>query len=316
MTTDETTDREHFYLGDTKLERDLTPDELEEEIAQFKEDFEEYEDLAGDEINIPDSERTIKPTSPLIEAKSKLLPAKWSEVKTSEWSKRTLSPYFVIQDMQAEHHANLQRLEDLQDKAFAYLYFFPKGYVEKAVIHLGVSAGDYEVDTSQTATTITTVPNEGFANTDTEHLEWIYLKMKNVVRKDKRKKLLAFFEALIALGMITTIVIEVIGSQGNIANLTGYSRRSSEAIGLAESVMAQVEYNWKKYQFKELKNLTGKDKTFEFKDQADDFDYTYDLQIIDWKLDILTFSFQVLFQEQQKKKRMMDQNQLEMVVFQ
>ena len=82
-----------------------------------------------------------------------------------------MGPYFVVQDMQAEHHANLQRLSDLQERAFAYLYFFPKGYVEKAVIHLGVSAGDFEVDTTQPATTITTVPNEGFANVESGYIE-------------------------------------------------------------------------------------------------------------------------------------------------
>ena len=87
--------------------------------------------------------------------------------------------------------------------------------------------------------------------------------MKNVVKKSGERSF-SFFEALISLGMITTIVIEVIGSQGNIANLTGYSRRASEAIRLAESVMSQVEYSWKKYDFKELKNLQGKEKTFEF----------------------------------------------------
>ena len=105
------------------------------------------------------------------------------------------------------------------------------------------------------------------------------------------KEAFLFFEALIALGMITTIVIEVIGSQGNIANLTGYSRKASEAINLAEAVMGQVEYNWKKYEFKELKNLVGKDKSFDFKDLDDEFDYTYDLQIIDWKLDIFNLLF-------------------------
>jgi len=114
--------------------------------------------------------------------------------------------------------------------------------------------------------------------------------MKNVVKKPGERSF-SFFEALISLGMITTIVIEVIGSQGNIANLTGYSRRASEAIRLAESVMSQVEYNWKKYDFKELKALQGKEKTFNFKDQGDDFDYTYNLELIDWKLDIFNLLF-------------------------
>ena len=86
-------------------------------------------------------------------------------------ARRSHIPTTVVQDMQAEHHANLQRLSDLQERAFAYLYFFPKGYVEKAVIHLGVSAGDFEVDTTQPATTITTVPNEGFANVESGYIE-------------------------------------------------------------------------------------------------------------------------------------------------
>ena len=114
--------------------------------------------------------------------------------------------------------------------------------------------------------------------------------MKNVVKKSGERSF-SFFEALISLGMITTIVIEVIGSQGNIANLTGYSRRASEAIRLAESVMSQVEYSWKKYDFKELKNLQGKEKTFGFKDLGEDFDYTYTLELVDWKLDIFNLLF-------------------------
>ena len=114
--------------------------------------------------------------------------------------------------------------------------------------------------------------------------------MKKIVKKEGERSF-SFFEAIIALGMITTIVIEVIGSQGNIANMTGYSRRASEAIRLAESVMSQVEYNWKKYDFKELKAIQASEQPFSFKDQDQDFDYTYTLQIIDWKLDIFNLLF-------------------------
>jgi type II secretory pathway pseudopilin PulG len=160
----ETTDATNFYLGSEQLDRDLTEEEENQAIEFFDEDFEPYVELAGREVEDPDSERVIRPTSPLLMAKERLRPVKWTPVQNSEWSRRSLGPYFLIQDFQAEHHKSRQTFEELGEQARAILYFLPNGYVEKAVIHIAVRKGDADIDETEQPYTVTTNPFIGTAN--------------------------------------------------------------------------------------------------------------------------------------------------------
>ncbi|MGE0172166.1 MAG: prepilin-type N-terminal cleavage/methylation domain-containing protein [Oligoflexales bacterium] len=160
----ETTDRTDFYLGDEGLDRDLTETEEKESIEYFDEEFERYVELAGSEIADSDNDRVIAPTSPLLAARDRLKPVKWTMVETSEWYKRSIGPTFLFQDMQAEHHKSKQTFDVLGEEGRAILYFFPNGYVERAFMHVGVRKNEMEVDDTQPPYTITTNPFTGTAN--------------------------------------------------------------------------------------------------------------------------------------------------------
>ena len=133
----EETDQRNFFLGDRKLDRDLTEREERDLQTKFEDEFEEYVELAGQEIEIPDSDEVVKPESPVIKAKALLRPAKWYKVTNQEWKVRSLGTEIGFLDIQTEHHEFLQKWEDMEEGDRVLLHFFPKGYVEKAVIHIG-----------------------------------------------------------------------------------------------------------------------------------------------------------------------------------
>ena len=56
----------------------------------------------------------------------------------------------------------------------------------------------------------------------------------------------------------------------------------TEATWLAKRVMAQVEYNYDHYQFKDLE--IDKEMQFKVDSSETEFDYTYKLRIFEWKL--------------------------------
>lgn len=167
----EYTERQDIYIPAEALEREATAEEIAAQEEVFQEDFDLYKDLAGKEVQNEKDEKMIPPTSPLIEAFEKLKPPKWEKVQDIEYRGRTLGPYYVIQDMQTEHHSRLIRLEEYEDAAMAYLYFFPNGYVEKAVIHINASLGDYSVDPNAIPFTVTTRPYEGLADIESGYVE-------------------------------------------------------------------------------------------------------------------------------------------------
>ncbi|MFW7380534.1 MAG: pilus assembly FimT family protein [Oligoflexus sp.] len=167
----ETTDRRDFFLGTEAIDRDLSPEELKDQIVLFKDQFEEFVELAGIEVDDIENDRTIPPTSPVLKAKERLQPVEWRRVEDAEWSQRSLGPHFVIQSMQAEHHREKITLEEFEDRAFAYLYFLPHGYVERAVIYVAPSDGNGRVDPAELPYTITTDPYGGIAQIETGYLE-------------------------------------------------------------------------------------------------------------------------------------------------
>jgi type II secretory pathway pseudopilin PulG len=97
-------------------------------------------------------------------------------------------------------------------------------------------------------------------------------------------------ETIMAMALMTTAILSVVGGQGKSVYLSQYNRMSTDAIWLAKRVMAQVEYNASHYGFKELDdNLPIKDGTFE--GEPDDFPYRYDLEIEDFKFPITELLF-------------------------
>jgi hypothetical protein len=160
----ETTDSENFYLGDALADRD--PNEEEEKALQnaFLEEFSTYEEMMEAEIVNPNDDTKIAATSPLIKAKERLAPAEWRVVNDLEWSVRDLGSFMIFQSIQTEHHGSKQEMASLGKEGRVHLYFFPRGYVERAMIHVAFRKDDEEIDTEQKPYTVLTNPYEGTAD--------------------------------------------------------------------------------------------------------------------------------------------------------
>lgn len=161
----EVADRNNVYLSVDGQDHDLSKDEEEEQRLEFEESFSAYEDMLDNPVRDPENDREIALITPLVAAKKRLAHPKWSIIKNLEWQKRTVGPQLALIAMQAEHHGQKQSVEDNDfagDELQAYLYFFPEGYVERAVIHIVPVDGDV-IDRNATPYTIRTKPHEGIA---------------------------------------------------------------------------------------------------------------------------------------------------------
>ena len=159
----ESTDRNEFYLGEEKLDRDLTEEEEADEREAFESEFAELEDLAGSIVVDPESEDEIRPTSPVINAKDRLALPTWTKITSMEWRDRTVGPYLIIQDVQAEHHGRKQDFLEMGEATRVFIYFFPHGYAEKAVIHIAYRLDDMTIDEEKSPYTVIIDPFTGVA---------------------------------------------------------------------------------------------------------------------------------------------------------
>ena len=159
----EVADRNDVFMSVEGLDRDLNKEEEEEARLAFEENFKNYEDMMGNPLFDPDEEKEIIPITPLTASKERLQRTQWTMVKNLEWQKRTLLPMLSVQAMQAEHHVRKQSSEDGEGTVQAFLYFFPDGYVEAAVIQLAVMQDETTVDRSVPPYTVRTNSYEGTA---------------------------------------------------------------------------------------------------------------------------------------------------------
>ena len=152
---------ENFKIDTEKLRYDPSVEDEEEKQATFDELFKKYEDLAGESIFDPETESQIKPESPVLKAKDKLRPTKWTEVDYQEWGVRDLLPTFIISEILVEHLDEVQRIENVPDNARVMLYFFPQGFVERAQLKIAFLNSDEQIDTTKDPYIITTEPYMG-----------------------------------------------------------------------------------------------------------------------------------------------------------
>jgi hypothetical protein len=167
----EEADQENVFLGSDKVDRDPTEQEEKDEQIAFDMKFKDYEDLAGQVVVDQDNDKEIKPSSPVVEAKDRLKKATWTRVETMEWGKRELGPLLLVKDMQSEHHGHKQDFSDLGAEARGMIYFFPTGYVERAVLHVAYAKDPMVPDDAQEPYTITTNPFEGTADVVSGYVE-------------------------------------------------------------------------------------------------------------------------------------------------
>lgn len=175
----ESTDAKEFYLANEKEDQDLSQNAVKNKILELEETFEEYKELAGKEVSDPDNDRVIPPVSPVLNAKKKLMPIEWYTINSDGWGIKTLGPSLVFIDMQAEHHNQKQLTEIYSEEGEApktYIYIFPNGYIEKAVIHIAVKESETELSKTEEPFTITTVPNLGIAEIESGYQEVTFEK--------------------------------------------------------------------------------------------------------------------------------------------
>lgn len=103
-------------------------------------------------------------------------------------------------------------------------------------------------------------------------------KTKHFAARERRgERSFTLLETIVALGLMVVLILEVSSVQGNAIVFNSYIKRSSEAMWLARRVMAQVEYN---FAIRPLKDLDTAVKDVRIEDFPD---YSYDLEIKDWK---------------------------------
>lgn len=162
----EVADRRNVFISDQKVDHDPTVDEIKEEQEVFLELFEEFEDLVGEEVRNPETDKAIKPSSPVVLAKARLRPTVWEKVENLEWGDRSIGGNLLFKGIYSEHHEKMQMLEELGPEARAFLYFFPTGYVQQSFMHIAYTKGAGEIDSEQKGYTLKTQPYEGIATVD------------------------------------------------------------------------------------------------------------------------------------------------------
>ncbi|MBI2601531.1 MAG: hypothetical protein HYW48_00595 [Deltaproteobacteria bacterium] len=96
-------------------------------------------------------------------------------------------------------------------------------------------------------------------------------------------------ETIIALGLMVVMILEVSTVQGSAINLSQYERKVTQAVWLGKAILGQIEYKWKFYEVKEIKEERRGERFDEKLCPRDGFDcdFTYDLTVEEWKLPLI-----------------------------
>lgn len=167
----EMTESDQVKLGASVLDRELSPDEEKDKAEKFEQEFERFVDLADKTFPDPESGKDIKPESPVIQAKEALKGPSWKLVQSGEWGERQLGDILMIKDIQAYHHTTKISLSDARDKAIAYIYFFPSGYIEPAFLHIGYRGKDGAINEQKSPYTIVINSYEGYVDIKDGYVE-------------------------------------------------------------------------------------------------------------------------------------------------
>lgn len=99
--------------------------------------------------------------------------------------------------------------------------------------------------------------------------------------RNNREASFTLFEAVIALALLSFLILEVGGVQGNAIVFSDYSRKVGQATWLAKRIMAQIEYHVGSM---DLKDLETEVKETPFEDYKD---YSYAITIKEWKFPVM-----------------------------
>jgi Tfp pilus assembly protein PilV len=64
--------------------------------------------------------------------------------------------------------------------------------------------------------------------------------MRNHVERKKEELSFTLLEVIVAVGLLTSVVLNVVSGQGSLFEVTDYSQKATEATWLAKRLMSQV----------------------------------------------------------------------------
>lgn len=102
----------------------------------------------------------------------------------------------------------------------------------------------------------------------------------------------SLIETILSMSILATVVLQIGGAQGNLAYLATYSRNMVKATWYAKRIMSNIDSQAGYLPFKSLD--TPLKKNIPIKSGKETTEFTYDLEIVEWKFPILD----ALFQEQ------------------
>lgn len=169
----EEADRPIETLQNDKGGKDPTAEEEKAKSEEFDAMTKEYKAMAGEPVKNDKGESIGGNDSPILKNREKAKGPQWKKVEALEWQDRTVGPYLVIAEMQAEHHEQKQILTDVGEAGRAFIYFFPAGYVEKSYIVVAFKRDHMQIDDTQKPYTIITRPFLGSAtvNSGTQEID-------------------------------------------------------------------------------------------------------------------------------------------------
>lgn len=113
---------------------------------------------------------------------------------------------------------------------------------------------------------------------------------QSTVVKKRSQASFSLIETVIALGLMGTMIIEVMSVQGKAISFADFDQKVSRAVWLAKGIMSHVEYKWKFYDLKDIK-VSDREEQFPEelcpKQDSQDCEFTYKLSIREWKLPLI-----------------------------
>lgn len=100
----------------------------------------------------------------------------------------------------------------------------------------------------------------------------------------------SLIETILSMSILATVVLQIGGAQGNLAYLATYSRNMVKATWYAKRIMSHIDYQASYLPFKALN--TPLKKNIPIKSGKDTTEFTYDIEIVEWKFPILDALFQ------------------------
>ena len=174
----EYTDNPHVYIGDKNTSVEVSREEEEQRKEEFDANFERYRELFDEPVKSLESDKDIPNVSPVLNAYEALRGPEWKVVDSLEWRPRQLGEVIGFSSVQTEHHQTPVSVEENGLEAFAYVYFLPKGYVERAVFYLYYMKDEKTFDLEQEPYSVITLPYRGEARVESG-LEEVALEETN-----------------------------------------------------------------------------------------------------------------------------------------